>query len=102
MRRRAFITLLGGVAAVWPLAASAQQPPRLPSVGFLGQSTPLDEGERAAAFAHRLRDLGWIEGRTVTIEYRWAEGHNERLGEVGPPLDRDEFLGLVFSSAPNL
>jgi putative ABC transport system substrate-binding protein len=66
MNRREFITLLGGAAAVWPLAARAQQAKR-PIVGFLGDSTPLGENERAAAFARRLQDLGWIEGRTIAI-----------------------------------
>ena len=65
MERRAFITLLGGAAAAWPLTARAQQAKR-PIVGFLGDSTPLAEKERAAAFAGRLHDLGWIEGRTRT------------------------------------
>ena len=74
MKRRKFIALLGGATAAWPLAARAQQSV-ISTVGFLGQSTPLGEGERAVAFAQRLRELGWIEGRTVAIEYRWAEGH---------------------------
>jgi hypothetical protein len=68
VNRRAFITIIGGAAAAWPLAAHAQQPVKLPTVGFLGQSTPLGEGERAVAFAQRLRELGWIEGRTVAIK----------------------------------
>jgi putative ABC transport system substrate-binding protein len=76
MRRRTFITLLGGAAA-WPLAAGAQ-PGKTPTVGFLGASTPAAAGQWVAAFAQRLRDLGWIEGRTVAIEYRWAEGRNGR------------------------
>jgi hypothetical protein len=67
MRRREFITLLGGAAAGWPLAARAQQPGKRPIVGFLGDSTPLAESERAAAFARRLHDLGWIEGRTMAL-----------------------------------
>jgi putative tryptophan/tyrosine transport system substrate-binding protein len=64
MKRREFITLLGGAAVGWPLAARAQQAKR-PIVGFLGDSTPLGENERAVAFARRLHDLGWIEGRTI-------------------------------------
>jgi putative ABC transport system substrate-binding protein len=85
--RRELITLLGGAAA-WPLAARAQQSAKLPTVGFLGQSTPLGEGERAVAFAQRLRELGWIEGRTVAIEYRWAEGQSERLAEIAAEFVR--------------
>src|SRR5256885_8188042 len=74
-RRRQFITLLGGAAAAWPLAAHAQQPGKLPTIGFLGGATW--ESQWAATFARRLHELGWTEGRTVAIEYRWAEGHNE-------------------------
>ena len=80
MNRRKFILALGGAAA-WPLAARAQQAKR-PIVGFLGDSTPLAESERAAAFARRLHDLGWIEGRTIAIEYRWADGRSDRLAEI--------------------
>jgi len=77
MKRREFITLLGGAAA-WPLPARAQQPVRVPTIGFLGQSTRSATSEWTAAFVQRLRELGWIVGRTVAIEYRWAEGHDER------------------------
>jgi len=76
MRRRAFITLLGGAAA-WPLAARAQQPGKLPTIGFLGGASALTESQWAATFVRRLHELGWTEGRTVAIEYRWAEGRNE-------------------------
>ena len=68
MKRREFITLLGGAAAAWPLAARAQQAVgRLPTVGFLGVTTPSTQTQRTTAFVERLRQLGWIEGRTVTI-----------------------------------
>jgi ABC-type uncharacterized transport system substrate-binding protein len=80
-RRRAFITLLGGAAA-WPLAARAQQPAKLPSVGYLGSATPATQGQWAAAFVQRLRELGWIEGRTIAVEYRWAEGRDQRAAEI--------------------
>ena len=86
MRRREFITLLGGVAA-WPLAARAQQA-KLPTIGFLGMSTPLNWNPWTAAFVQRLRELGWIEGRTVAIEYRWAEGRNERFAEIAAEFVR--------------
>ena len=66
MKRREFITLLGGAATAWPLAARAQQA-TLPTIGFLGESTPLAQSERTAAFVQRLRELGWIEGRTVAV-----------------------------------
>ena len=86
MKRRQFISLLGGAAA-WPLAARAQS--RLPTIGFLGTATPATFGLRLAAFVQRLRELGWIENRTVAIEYRWAEGRSERMAEIAA-----EFVGL--------
>jgi ABC-type uncharacterized transport system substrate-binding protein len=85
--RREFITLLGGGAAAWPLAARAQQP-ALPVIGFLGANTPASQSQWTAAFVQRLRDLGWIEGRTVAIEYRWAEGRSERLAEIAAEFVR--------------
>ena len=71
--RREFITLLGGAAAAWPLAAWAQQAGRLPTVGFAGSNASA-WGPWTAAFAARMHELGWIEGRTLAIEYRWSEG----------------------------
>jgi len=62
MRRREFITLLGSAAIAWPLAARAQQPAKLPTIGFLGESTSSAQNQRTAAFVQRLRELGWIEG----------------------------------------
>ena len=85
--RREFITLLGGAAAS-PMAARAQQPGKRPTIGFLGSNasvwTPY-----ITAFVERLRTLGWIEGRTIAIEYRWHEGRPERVAEVAA-----EFVGL--------
>jgi putative ABC transport system substrate-binding protein len=87
MRRRQFITLLGGAAAAWPLAVRAQQDkPR--TIGFMGASAPEAVSNWVAAFGQRLRELGWIEGRTVTIEYRWAEGRFERLAEFAAEFVR--------------
>jgi putative tryptophan/tyrosine transport system substrate-binding protein len=80
-RRREFITLLGGTAAAWPLAARAQQP-KLPTIGFLGPLTSSAMSRWTAAFVQRLRELGWIEGRTIVIEYRWGEGRSERFPEI--------------------
>ena len=88
MKRREFITLLGGAVATWPLAARAQQPGKLPTLGFLGSSTPSTFGPWVAAFMERLRELGWAEGRTIAIEYRWAEGHSERFAEIAAELVR--------------
>src|SRR5262245_47449353 len=88
MRRREVITLIGSAAAAWPLAARAQQPVRLPTIGVLGQSTRSVASEWSAAFVQRLRELGRIEGRTVAIEYRWAEGRDERYSEIAGELVR--------------
>jgi putative ABC transport system substrate-binding protein len=87
MTRRQLIALLGG-AAVWPLAARAQQPGRLPTIGFLGGATASAWTNWSAAFVQRLRELGWSEGRTVSIEYRWAEGRHERAAEIAAEFVR--------------
>src|SRR5262245_35186695 len=88
IERRKFLATLGGAAAAWPLAARAQQPAKLPTIGFLGSSTPLAMSQWVAAFVQRLRDLGWIEGRTVAIEYRWAEGRSSRAAEIAAEFVR--------------
>ena len=88
MKRREFITLLGGAAVAWPLAARAQQPAKLPTIGFLGAATPATWSLFVAAFVQRLRELGWIEGRTIAIEYRWAEGRGERFAEIAAEFVR--------------
>jgi putative ABC transport system substrate-binding protein len=88
LRRRDFISLLGGAAAAWPRAARAQQQGRLPTIGYLGASTAAAANRWTAAFVQRLRDVGWIEGRTVAIEYRYAEGRNERFAEIAAEFVR--------------
>jgi putative ABC transport system substrate-binding protein len=88
VKRREFITLLGGAAAAWPFAARAQQPGKLPTVGLLVGTTLLVESPRVAAFVQRLRELGWIEGRTVAIEIRYADGRTERLVEIAAEFVR--------------
>jgi putative tryptophan/tyrosine transport system substrate-binding protein len=100
IKRREFITLLGGAAVAWPLAARAQQPGKLPIIGFLGQSTRSAASEWVAAFVQRLRELGWIEGRTVAIEYRWAEGRAERYAEIAAELVRLKVDVIVTSGTP--
>ena len=84
-----FIGLLGGAAAAWPAIAQAQQPSKLPVIGFLGSTTPALHGHWVAAFVRGLQELGWIEGRTVVIEYRWAEGRSDRFAQIAA-----EFVNL--------
>jgi putative ABC transport system substrate-binding protein len=97
VKRRQFIVALGGVAATWPVAARAQQPAKLPTTGFLVPGTPESHGKWVAAFAQRLSELGWIEGRTVAIEYRWAEGRNERMAEIAAEFVRLKVDVIVTS-----
>jgi putative ABC transport system substrate-binding protein len=99
IRRREFVTLLGGVGATWPLAARAQQPAKLPTIGFLGSQTPSTAGQWVAAFVQRLRELGWIEGRTVAIEVRWAEGRFERFAEIAAEFVRLK-VDVIVTSGP--
>src|SRR5229473_490651 len=98
LKRREFIALIGGAAAVWPLAARAQ--PALPTIGFLGPSTPLAMSQWVAAFLQRLRELGWIEGRNVAIEYRWAEGHSERFAEFAAEFVRLKVDVILTHNTP--
>ena len=88
MNRREFITMLGGAAATWPLAARAQQMASLPTVGFLGAGSPTTADVWVSAFTSRLRELGWIEGRNIKIDVRWAEGRNDRSAEIATELVR--------------
>jgi len=97
MRRREFITLLGGAAA-WPLAARAQQATKLPTIGFLGANNPTFERASIDAFVQRLHELGWIENRTVSIEYRWAEGREERFAEIAAEFIRLK-VDVIFTYA---
>jgi putative ABC transport system substrate-binding protein len=87
MRRRQFITLVGGTLVAWPMPARAQQA-KLPTIGYLGSGSSEGQREWAAAFVQRLRELGWLEGRTVIIEYRWAEGRSERFAEAASEFVR--------------
>jgi putative ABC transport system substrate-binding protein len=96
MRRRDFIRLFGGSAVAWPLAARAQQS-AMPVIGFLGTTTPSAWSQWVAAFVQRLRDLGWIEGRTIAVEYRWAEGRDERFAEIAAEFVRLKVDVIVTS-----
>jgi len=87
MRRREFIKVFVG-SAVWPPAARAQQAARLPTIGYMGAGSQATWSTWTAAFVKRMRELGWIEGRTVTIEYRWAEGRRERFDEIAAEFVR--------------
>jgi len=97
MKRRAVITLLGGAAA-WPVAGLAQQAGKLPTLGIIGSGTPATQSHWYAAFVQRLRELGWIDGRTVAIEYRWAEGRDERFAEIAAEFLRRKVDVIVTSS----
>ena len=100
MRRRRFITLLGGAAAAWPMAARAQQ--KLPTIGLLGTASASAWGPWTAAFVKRLRELGWIEGRTIAIEYRWADGRRERFTEIAAEfVERKVDVILTSGAAGN-
>jgi putative ABC transport system substrate-binding protein len=88
MKRRAFIALLGGAAMARPLAARAEQASKLPTIGVLGVATASAWSDWVSSFLQRLRELGWIEGRTVAIEYRWAGGHSERFAEIAAEFVR--------------
>src|SRR6202047_2312403 len=99
IKRRAFVRLLVGTAAAWPLAARAQQSGKLPTIGFLG-ANPSIESQRVAAFVQRLRELTWIDGRNLAIEYRWAEGRNERYAEYAAELVRLKVDIIVTVATP--
>ena len=100
MKRRDFIAL-GGAAAAWPLAARAQQPAKVPTIGFLGAGTPSADTLWTAAFAHRLRELGWIEGRTIAIESRWAENRSDRYAEIAVEFVQLKVAVIVtYATAP--
>jgi putative ABC transport system substrate-binding protein len=96
LKRRDFITLLGGAAA-WPFAARGQQPAKLPVIGLLGSNTAATQNKWTAAFVQRLSERGWVEGRDVNIEYRWAEGRKERYAEIAAEFVRLKVDVIVTS-----
>ena len=100
LRRRDFIALLG-VSVTWPVAVRAQLPSRLPTIGLLGAGTAATQGQWTGAFVQRLRELGWIEGRTLAIEYRWAEGRFERSADIFGEFVRLKVDVIVTHSTAN-
>jgi putative ABC transport system substrate-binding protein len=102
MRRRDLIKSIVCAATAWPLAARAQQSGKLRTIGFSGQSTRSAESEWDYAFTQRLRELGWIEGRTITIEYRWSEGRAERFDQIAAEFVRLNVDVIVTSGTPQV
>jgi putative ABC transport system substrate-binding protein len=102
MRRREFILLLGATTVAWPLGAYPQQPPKLPTIGFFSAGSAAATRSWVAALVDRLHELGWIEGRTVAIEYRWAEGHSERLADIAAEFVRRKVDVIVTHSAASV
>jgi putative ABC transport system substrate-binding protein len=99
MKRREFITLVGGAAAAWPIATRAQQPARLPTIGFLGSGTP---NAWIDAFVQRLSELRWVVGSTVAIEYRWAEARNDRFAEFAAEFVRLKVDVILTVGTPSV
>ena len=101
MRRREFITLLGtGAAVAWPVAVRAQQLGKVSRIGFLGTSSPSLERPLVDAFVQKLRELGHVEGATIAIEYRWAEGQDDRLPDLAAELVRIKPDVIVTTGTP--
>ena len=100
MQRRDFITLLSAAAVSWPLPTRAQQPMKLATIGYMGPNTPSVDSYRLPAFVQRLGELGWIEGRNVTIQYRWAEGRSEHLAEIAAEFVQRKVDVILTAATP--
>src|SRR5215813_9965435 len=101
MQRREFLTLLGGATVAWPFAAHAQFR-KLPTIGFLGAGSAAAGRDWSASFVQRLRELGWIEGQTVTIEHRWVEGREARFEEFATEFVRLKVDVIVTHGTPSV
>ena len=99
-RREFFAALIGGAAAAWPVVAWAQQARHVPIIGYVAPTNPLIPSRSTGAFLQRLRELGWIEGQTITIESRWAAGRPERLDEIAAEFVRLK-VDLIVTSSTN-
>src|SRR5205807_5587974 len=102
MRRREFISLLGTIAVARPFAAHAQQPSSVPTIGFIGSDSPGPYADRLRAFRLGLKSTGFTEGQNVKVEYRWAEGRNDRLAELTADLVHRQVAVIVAPTTPSV
>jgi putative ABC transport system substrate-binding protein len=100
MQRREFITLFGGTVAAWPLAGRAQSPAP-PLIGFLSSASPQHHAHRLGPFRRGLQEMGFVEGQNVEIDYRWAEGQNDRLPELAAQLVRRRVIVITAEGTPS-